>query len=88
PLSKHVFTDTIKGTMKRAGIEPKQAHAIHSGSTLEYLLRGVPFKVMKVKGCWASDAFKEYQMKHTQILAPYMQERPDLHLPFLQHTIP
>ncbi|TEB31909.1 hypothetical protein FA13DRAFT_1628746, partial [Coprinellus micaceus] len=48
-------------------------HGIRIGPTLEYLLRGVPFDVMKVKGWWASDTFQTYLRKHAQILAPYMQ---------------
>ena len=51
-------------------------HRICIGATLEYLLRGVPFDAMKVKGRWASNAFQLYLRKHNQILAPYMQLMP------------
>ncbi|KAF8958928.1 hypothetical protein BDZ97DRAFT_1667759, partial [Flammula alnicola] len=57
------------------------------GSTLEYLLRGVPFEVMKVKGRWASDAFIKYLTKHSQILAPYMQAVPELYALFIKLTM-
>jgi hypothetical protein len=40
-----------------AGLDPLQGHGICIGATLEYLLRGVPFDVVKVMGRWASDAF-------------------------------
>ena len=65
-----------------------QGHGIRIGSTLEYLLRGIPFDVMKVKGRWASDAFLIYLTKHAQILAPYMQAQPQLHAEFIRLTMP
>jgi hypothetical protein len=56
-----------------------QGHGIRVGATLEYLLRGVPLEVMKVLGCWASDAFILYLRKHAQIMAPFVQANPQLH---------
>jgi len=56
-----------------AGHDDVQGHGIRIGVTLEYLPRGIPFDVMKVKGRWASDAFRLYLQKHNQILVPYMQ---------------
>jgi hypothetical protein len=38
-------------------LDPLQGRGIRIGSTLEYLLRGVPFEVVKVKGRWAGDSF-------------------------------
>ncbi|KAH9986510.1 hypothetical protein BJV77DRAFT_1028846 [Russula vinacea] len=49
----------------RSGLEPLQGHGIRIGSTLEYLLRGVPFDVMKAKGRWAGDSFLLY-LRNTQ----------------------
>ena len=69
-------------------LDPLQGHGIRIGSTLEYLLRGVPFEVVKVKGRWASDAFLLYLRKHAQILAPYMQADPVLHEAFTRLTMP
>ena len=58
-------------------------HGIRIGATLEYLLRGIPFDVMKVKGRWVSNAFQLYLRKHNQILAPYMQSMlPEMALEF------
>ena len=37
-------------TAKAAGLEPLQGHGIRIGATLEYLLWGVSFEVMKAKG--------------------------------------
>ena len=74
PLTK---SKVIKGG-PMGSLDPRQEHGICIGSTLEYLLRRVPFDVMKVKGHWASDAFTLYLRKHAQILAPYMQATPCL----------
>ena len=73
---------------RAAGLDPCQGRRICIGSTLEYLLRGTPFKVMKVKGQWASDAFLVYLTKHAQILAPYMQAVPEVHENFIRLTMP
>lgn len=74
PLTKNKLIEVMARAAREAGLEPRQGHGIRIGATLEYLLRGVPFDVMKVKGRWASDAFEKYLTKHAQILAPYMQE--------------
>jgi hypothetical protein len=87
-LTKRKFLDMIRDAALAAGIDPLQGHGIRIGSTLEYLLRGVPFDVMKVKGRWKSDAFISYLRKHAQILAPYMQAEPELHATFLRYTMP
>ncbi|KAH9056236.1 hypothetical protein EDB87DRAFT_1540129, partial [Lactarius vividus] len=60
-------------------IEPLQGHGIRIGSTLEYLLRGMPFDVMKAKGQWAGDSFLLYLQKHAIIITPYIQASSDVH---------
>ncbi|CAA7268205.1 unnamed protein product [Cyclocybe aegerita] len=85
-LDKHL--STLAKAAQAAGLDPLQGHGIRIGSTLEYLLRGIPFEVMKVKGRWASDAFLTYLRKHTQILAPYMQANPLHHNEFIRLTMP
>ena len=87
-LTKTAFIKALASTAHAASLEPCQGHGICIGTTLEYLLRGVPFEVMKVKGCWASDAFLIYLTKHAQILAPYMQAHPVLHNEFIKITMP
>jgi hypothetical protein len=62
-----------------AGRQPLQGHGIRIGAVLEYLLRGMPFEVMKSKGRWASDSFERYLRKHAQILAPYCRRRHRQH---------
>ena len=88
PLTKPAFIKALATAATKAGLEPLQGHGIHIRSTLEYLLRGVPFEVIKVKGRWASDAFLIYLTKHAQILAPYMQAQPKVHAEFVRLTMP
>lgn len=88
PLTKAKFIEVVHAAARDAGLDPLQGHGIRIGSTLEYLLRGVPFEVMKVKGRWASDAFQLYLRKHAQILAPYMQARSHQHEEFIRITMP
>lgn len=87
-LTKSKFIEVIHAAARSVGLEPLQGHGIRIGSTLEYLLRGVPFEVMKVKGRWASDAFQTYLRKHAQILAPYMQARSHQHQEFVRVVMP
>lgn len=87
-LTKRKFLEVTTKAAKAAGLDPLQGHGIRIGATLEYLLRGIPFDVMKVKGCWASDAFLLYLRKHAQILAPYMQAVPVVHEAFVRYSMP
>ena len=88
PLTKPEFLRTVAAAARKAGLDPRQGHGIRIGATLEYLLRGTPFEVMKVKGRWASDAFLIYLTKHAQILALYMQAVPEVHEGFIRLTMP
>jgi len=88
PLTKAKFIEVVAKAARAAGLDPRQGHGIRIGSTLEYLLRGTPFDVMKVKGRWASDAFQVYLTKHAQILAPYMQAAPEIQTNFIRLTMP
>ena len=88
PLTKSKFLEVLNTALRTAGKSPLQGHGIRIGSTLEYLLRNIPFDVVKVKGRWASDAFLLYLRRHAQILAPYMQAQPILQESFLRLTLP
>ncbi|KAJ7059012.1 hypothetical protein C8F01DRAFT_990178 [Mycena amicta] len=87
-LTKSKFLQVLAMAIKQAGRDPMQGHGIWIGATLEYLLRGIPFDVMKTEGRWASNAFEIYLTKHAQILAPYMQAHPELHEDFIRITMP
>ena len=69
---------------RTAGLDPLQGHGIRIGSTLEYLLRGIPFDMMKVKGHWARDSFLTYLQKHAIVIAPYIQAVPAVQDTFIQ----
>ncbi|KAF8816900.1 hypothetical protein BYT27DRAFT_7247793 [Phlegmacium glaucopus] len=88
PLTKTKFLERVALAARAAGLEPLQGHGIRIGATLEYLLCGIPFNVMKAKGRWASDAFLLYLTKHAQVLAPYMQAVPQVHKTFTQYIVP
>ena len=87
PLTKSKFLERVGVAALAAGLEPLQGHGIRIGSTLEYLLRGVPFDVMKAKGRWAGDSFQLYLRKHAVIVAPYIQAAP-IHEEFIRYTMP
>ena len=88
PLTKLAFLTTLSATAKHASLPPLTGHSIRIGATLEYLLRGVPFDVMKAKGHWASDAFTIYLTKHAQVMAPYMQAIPEIHSAAVRYMMP
>ena len=75
-MTWQTFIVHLNKVAQAAGLNRVHSHGIHISATLEYLLRGVSFDVMKVKGRWASNAFQLYLRKHSQILAPYMQAMP------------
>ena len=57
PLSKKTFITRVSKATTIAGLPWIKGHSIHIGATLEYLLRGLPFNMMKVKGCWNTTPF-------------------------------
>ncbi|KAJ6626704.1 hypothetical protein B0H10DRAFT_1941707 [Mycena sp. CBHHK59/15] len=63
-LTKAKFLKVLTDALKTAGLQPLQGHGIHVGATLEYLLHGVLFNVMKVIGHWAISVFEIYLWKH------------------------
>ena len=63
---------------------PLHGHSFRIGGTLELLLRGVSFEIVKSKGRWASDAFKAYLRKNCDTMAPYIQAQPAAHEEFLR----
>jgi hypothetical protein len=88
PLTKTKFLARVGEAARAANLEPLQGHGIRIGSTLEYLLRGVPFDVMKVKGRWAGDSFLLYLRKHAVVIAPYIQATPVVQDAFIRYTMP
>jgi hypothetical protein len=63
-----------------------KGHSLRIGGTLFYLLKEVPFDVIKTLGRWSSKSFTVYLRHHALVLAPFLQhhlETPDS----LQHYI-
>lgn len=87
PLTKSKFLKRVENAVRAAGLELLQGHGIRIGSTLKYLLRGIPFDVMKVKGHWAGNAFQLYLRKHAMVIAPYIQATPAVHEAFIQYAM-
>jgi hypothetical protein len=87
-LTKTKMLECLSKAARSLNVDPLQGHGIRIGSTLEYLLRGVPFEVVKAKGRWASDSFLLYLRRHAQIMAPYMQAAPALHESVIRYSMP
>lgn len=87
PLTRTEFWKRVSGIVKGARLGNLKGHGLRIGGTLEYLLRGVPFDVVKSMGRWSSEAFTMYLRKHALILAPYLQGSLVLE-PFTRYTMP
>lgn len=87
PLTRNVFLKRINEAAADLGIESLKGHGIRIGATLEYLLRGVPFDVVKSIGRWSSEAFLLYLRQHAVIIAPYIQGTPIMDA-FTRYTMP
>ena len=59
-LTKTKFPERTSKAALACQLTPLQGHGIQIRAVLEYLLQGMPFKVMKSKGCWAGDSFEKY----------------------------
>src|SRR5258708_38545550 len=88
PLTKHKLLERIKSITAGNDLPNFEGHGLRIGGTLEYLLRGIPFKAVQAMGQWKSDTFHTYLRKHAQILAPYLQANPALNLEYVRISIP
>ena len=50
PLTKCTFLSRLNTVTTSLGLVPLKGHGVHIGGTLEYLLRGIPFNVVKSMG--------------------------------------
>ncbi|KAF5320596.1 hypothetical protein D9611_013734 [Ephemerocybe angulata] len=87
PLERAAFLRRVNQAAKKAGLSRMQGHSLRIGGVLEFLLRGIPFDVVKALGRWASDAFTLYLRESAAILAPYIQDTPILE-PFVRIAMP
>ena len=88
PMVKSILLTKVHKTTELNNLPQLSGHGIRVGSTLEYLLRGLPFDVVKAKGRWQSDAFKCYLRKHAKIMVPYMQSNPTTLKTFICYAMP
>jgi hypothetical protein len=87
PLTRNQFLKRINFAASELNLESLKGHGIHIGATLEYLLRGVPFDIVKLIGRWSSEAFVLYLRQHAVIIAPYIQGTPIMDA-FTRYTMP
>jgi hypothetical protein len=88
PLTRSEFLKRINLAASELAIQSLKGHgSIRIGATLEYLLRGVPFDVVKSIGRWSSEAFLLYLRQHAVIIAPYIQATPIMEA-FTRYTMP
>jgi hypothetical protein len=86
PLSRMEFLKKLTAVASAAQLPDLKGHSLRIGGMLEYLLRGVPFDVVKSMGRWSGDAFTLYLREHAVVIAPYIQASPVLE-PFTHRTI-
>jgi hypothetical protein len=86
-LSKKELMARVLTISVLADLPNLKGHSLRIGGTLMYLLRGIPFDVVKSMGRWSSEAFTIYLRQHAMILAPYIQATPILE-PFTRYTMP
>lgn len=86
-LTRAEFLKRINLAASELHLESLKGHGIRIGATLEYLLRGVPFDVVKSIGRWSGESFRLYLRQHAVIIAPFIQGTPILDS-FTRYTMP
>ncbi|KAF8814482.1 hypothetical protein BYT27DRAFT_7206125 [Phlegmacium glaucopus] len=87
PLTRTKFLRCINLAAAKLGIPSLKGHGIRISMTLEYLLCGIPFDIVKSIGCWSSELFLLYLRQHTVIIALYIQGTPVMKT-FTHYTMP
>ena len=59
-LTKTTFLKRLSSAATATGLPRMLGHSIRIGLMVEYLMHGLPFDVVKVKGRWNSDVFHKY----------------------------
>jgi hypothetical protein len=86
-LTRAEFLKRINLAASELGLACLKGHGIRIGATLEYLLRGVPFDVVKSIGRWSGESFLLYLRQHAVIIAPFIQGTPIMDS-FTRYTMP
>jgi len=76
PPTRSAFLKRIGEVASELGYTSFKGHSLCIGSTLDYLLKGIPFDVVKSMGRWPSDTFTLYLCQHAVVMAPYLQYLP------------
>ncbi|KDQ11955.1 hypothetical protein BOTBODRAFT_113579, partial [Botryobasidium botryosum FD-172 SS1] len=71
PLTKPAFMARCNAIWSKAGLARLSGHAFRIGGTTELLLASVHPDVVKVMGCWSSDAFLRYWRSVSDIVAKH-----------------
>ena len=87
PLTRTEFLKRINIAAAELGLDSLKGHGIRIGAVLEYLLRGVPFDVVKSIGRWSGDSFLLYLRQHAVVIAPFIQGTPIMEA-FTCYTMP
>ncbi|KIM65561.1 hypothetical protein SCLCIDRAFT_112887, partial [Scleroderma citrinum Foug A] len=89
PLSKKEVIKRIDSITKaHPNLPDLKGHSLCIGGTLFYLLKGVPFDVIKTIRQWSSESFTLYLRHHTLILAPFLQSQLDTLNNLQQYILP
>ena len=89
PLSKKEVIKRIDSITKaHPNLPDLKGHSLRIGGTLFYLLKGVPFDVVKTMGRWSSESFTLYLRHHALVLAPFLQSQPDTLNNLRQYILP
>ena len=73
---------------KQNNLANLKGHSLQIGGTLFYLLKGIPFDVVKVISHWAGEAFMLYLRDHVLVLAPFLQSDQQLFNNFMHIAMP
>ena len=86
-LTRSEFLKSINLAAFELGLDSLKGHSIRIGAVLEYLLRGVPFDVVKSIGRWSRESFLLYLRQHAVVIAPFIQGTPIMEA-FTRYTMP
>lgn len=86
-LTRTEFLKRVNLAASELGLDSLKGHGIRIGAILEYLLRGVPFDVVKSIERWSGESFLLYLRQHAVVIAPFIQGTPILDA-FTRYTMP
>lgn len=88
PLTRTAFKSRIDAVCVSLAIVSPNGHGLRIGGTLELLLQGMDFEVVKSKGRWSGDSFQLYLRRHGVIMAAYIQAQPELQARIVRYSMP